>query len=85
MRTVVGRTGLVMVTVLCFNQDCPVKLAPVVFDLLVLTVSGPRACVFLDLSFEALTISACWSLAVWDFRLRLFRSLCFRVAAMEVD
>ena len=77
MRTVVGHTGLVMVTVLCFNQDCPVKLAPVVFDLLVLTVSGPRTCVFLDLSFEALTISACWSLVVWDFWSRLLRFLCF--------
>ena len=42
MRTVVGRTGLMMVTVLCFKQDCPVKLAPVIIDLLVLAISGPR-------------------------------------------
>ena len=42
MRTVVGRTGLMMVAVLCFKQDCPVKLAPVIIDLLVLAISGPR-------------------------------------------
>ena len=77
LRTVVGRTGLVMVAVLCFKQDCPVKLAPVVFGLLVLAISGPRTCVFLGLLFEALTTSAHWSLAVWDFRSRLLRSLCF--------
>ena len=58
MRTVVGRTGLMMVAVLCFKQDCPVKLAPVIFDLLVLAISGPRVCVLLGFLFEALIISA---------------------------
>ena len=82
MRTVVGRTGLMMVAVLCFKQDCPVKLAPVIFDLLVLAISGPRACVLLGFLFEALIISAYWSLAVWDFRSRLLRSPCFSGCCM---